>query len=154
MPRQSTTSQTGRKPRSPGSTRTDSPLPASAGDPTNADLSSLAHPEAATTLGTPLNRFASEIHEPLLNQIARGAALCREVERQLGENPGPELETIIKLHRMMILNLSAQAQQEPDLLRHVHALTKSVIDWAQLEEKRKARELAEQKYRDELEARE
>ncbi len=92
------------------------------------------------------------IQENLLNQIAQGAKLCHEVEREFGDNPAPELETVIKLHRLMILKLSAEAHVKPQLLSHVHSLTKSALDWARLEEKRKDRELAEQKYRDELDA--
>lgn len=64
----------------------------------------------------------------------------------------PELETIIKLHRVLILRFSLEAEISPDLLKLVDGLMKPVMDWARLEEKRKERELEERKYRDRLEA--
>ena len=84
--------------------------------------------------------------EKLLNQISRGAALCREIEQSLAGNPAPEPETLIKLMRVIILKLSVQAKAAPDRLRLVKDLMKPVLDWARLEEQRKGREFAEHKY--------
>ena len=50
--------------------------------------------------------------------------------------------------RVLALKLSAEAQAAPELLGLVNTLMKPLIDWARLEETRKYRELAEQKYRD------
>ena len=88
----------------------------------------------------------------LLRQIAQGAAICKKVERQLAKHPAPRLETLIKLHRLMILKLSLEAEAAPNLFKLVNDLMRPVIEWARLEEKRKDRELAEQKRRDQLEA--
>jgi hypothetical protein len=84
----------------------------------------------------------------LLERIARGAAICAQVEQQLAQHPAPGLETLIKLYRVMILKLSAQKEVDSDLLKLANDLMKPVLDWARLEEKRKERELAERKYRD------
>jgi hypothetical protein len=84
----------------------------------------------------------------LLEQIAAGAKICAEVERQLAKHPAPGLETLIKLHRAKVLKLSLEAEAAPDLFKLVCALMRPVMEWARLEEKRKERELAEQKYRD------
>ena len=89
-----------------------------------------------------------EIKQKLLNQINRGAALCAEVERRLAGNAAPELETLIKLFRVIILKLSVEANVAPDLLKLVNDLIKPVLDWARLEEKRKEREFSEQKYQE------
>ena len=90
-----------------------------------------------------------ELQERVLEQIAESGELCRELERQLRQHPCPELETIIKLYRVLALKLSAEAKTKPDRLQMVSALMRPVMEWARLEEKRKLRELAEQKYRDE-----
>lgn len=88
----------------------------------------------------------------LLDQISRGAAQCREIERNLAGNPAPELETLIKLFRVIILKLSVEANVAPDLLKLVNALMKPVLDWARLEEKRKEREFAEHKHHEQTAA--
>ncbi len=92
------------------------------------------------------------LQECVLEQIAQGAQLCQAVERQLGAHPAPELQTIIQLHRSLVLKLSVQAQSDPGLFNLVSTLMRPVIEWARLEEKRKDRELAEQKYRDQAAA--
>src|SRR5947208_15031132 len=57
------------------------------------------------------------MREQLLAQIAAGARHCKEVELEFGQNPPPELETLIKLHRVIILQLSAQAEAKPEAAR-------------------------------------
>jgi len=84
----------------------------------------------------------------LLQQIATGAKQCRDVEAQFSENPAPELETIIKLHRVLILKLSTQANVDPEMLELVARLTKPTMEYAKLMEKRREMELKEAKYRD------
>ena len=95
---------------------------------------------------------AQELQERLLAQIAQGGKLCQEVEGELSQHRCPELETIIKLHRVLVLRLSGEAEAIPDHFKLVSSLMKPLMEWAQLEERRKQRELAEQKYRDELAA--
>jgi len=89
----------------------------------------------------------------ILDQIGRAAKACRELETQFGRNPAPELETLIKAHRSLILNLSAEAETKPEVIKRVTDLMKGVMEWAALQEKRKGREFAEQKHRDLLAAR-
>lgn len=86
----------------------------------------------------------------ILDQISSGAALCAEIERQLGDQPAPGLETLIKLYRVIILKLSVEANTAPELWKLVNDLMKPVIDWARLEEKRKGREFVEQKHHDQV----
>jgi hypothetical protein len=88
------------------------------------------------------------LQELLLERLFEGGKLCREVESRLRQCPSPELETIIKLCRVLVLGLSAEAQTSPERFNFVAALMKPVLEWAHLEEKRKLRELAEQKYHD------
>ena len=84
----------------------------------------------------------------LLAQITNGARQCREVEQQFSTNPAPELETIIKLQRVLIMKLSVQANADPELIELVARLTKPTMEYAKLQEKRRELELQESKYRD------
>jgi hypothetical protein len=88
------------------------------------------------------------VQEELLAQITHGGRLCCEIEREFGRNPAPELETLIKLHRVLILKFSAEAHVNPELFKLVCDLMKPAMEWARLQEQRKAHQLAEQKYRD------
>ena len=88
------------------------------------------------------------IQEELLAQITHGGRLCAAMERQLAKDPAPELETLIKLHRVLILKFSVEASVNPELFKLVCDLMKPAMGWAQLQQRRKAHDLAEQKYRD------
>jgi hypothetical protein len=93
----------------------------------------------------------AQLQERLLAQIADGARLCVEVERRLSQNATPQLETLVKLYRVLVLKLCADAEGAPTLLKLANDLMRPVMEWARIEEKRKERELAEQKYRDQVE---
>lgn len=98
-------------------------------------------------------RESQQLEELLLDQIARGARLCARVERQLRRHPAPGLETLIQLHRVLVLKFSLEADAAPGLLRLVKDLMKPVLEWERLLEERKGRDLAERKHRDQVEAR-
>ena len=107
-----------------------------------------------------LMRFLCGISQPtaeqptdrqLLARFAEVGADCRELERLFGANPPPELETLLKLHRVLALKFSLGAETSPDLLKYVKELMTPVMEWARLQEKRKDRELAERKHREQLE---
>jgi len=85
--------------------------------------------------------------ERLLAQIRAGARHCKALETEFGLNPPPELETLIKLHRVMVLQLSSQEEAKRASIGLVTALMRPVMEWARLQERRKERELAEEKYR-------
>jgi hypothetical protein len=83
----------------------------------------------------------------LLQQIATGAQQCKEVEEQFGENPAPELETLIKLHRVLIMKLSTQASADPgSMMETLFFAMKPVMDFAKLQDKAKDREFAISKF--------
>src|SRR5258708_17579729 len=104
------------------------------------------------TVPEPGAEAAEASEQRLLDQITLGARICAEIERELTKYPVPGLETLIKMHRAMILKLSLEAEIVPDLFKLVNGLMRPVLEWARLEEKRKDRELAEQKHRDQIEA--
>jgi hypothetical protein len=90
--------------------------------------------------------------EWLLARIGEGARHCKEIEAEFGKNPPPELETLIKVHRVMVLQLSSQKKTERETIGLVSALMRPVLEWARLQQKRKESELAEEKYRAQVEA--
>jgi hypothetical protein len=95
-------------------------------------------------------RQREKIQERLLGQIASGARQCQEVERELGKSPPPDLETLIKLHRVLVMKLSTQANVDPSLFKALGYLMKPVLEFAKLQEKRAARELDETKWKESL----
>lgn len=95
-------------------------------------------------------RQASLQEERLLKQITSGAKQCREVEAAFGRSPAPELETIIKLHRVLALQFATRASADPGMVELAERASKMALEFAKLEEKRADRELAEQKYRDQV----
>ncbi len=109
-------------------------------------------PRDGETPSEPAAGTAALPEEALLERLGRGAQYCRKIEDQLAAHAGPELETIMKLHRLIILKLSTQAEVRPDLWDILKDLMKPVMDWARLQEQQKEREFAERKYRDQLEA--
>jgi DNA-binding phage protein len=83
--------------------------------------------------------------ERMLGQIANGSRVCAEVEKSFKRNAAPELETLIKLHRVLILKLSTQAAVEPALLELVSGAMRPVMDFAKLEAKARDQKLDERK---------
>lgn len=87
--------------------------------------------------------------ERLLGQIVTGARQVREVENEFSKNPAPELETLIKLHRVLILQLSTQGNTEPEFLKLADQLTNTVLQAISAKSKAHFKErevtLAEQK---------
>ena len=95
---------------------------------------------------------ADPTEEALLAQLQRGAQYCQQIQQQLAQYAGPELDAIVKLHRMIILKLSTRAESQPELWDVLKDLMKPVMDWARLQEQQKDREFAERKHRDQMEA--
>jgi hypothetical protein len=89
---------------------------------------------------------SQRLQSSLLQQIASGAQQCKEVEKQFGSNPAPEVDTLIKLHRVLILNLTTQGNANPELLDQVNALMKPVLDFAKLNLKREELDLSKEKF--------
>jgi DNA-binding phage protein len=92
----------------------------------------------------------SRLQAALLSQIATGAEQCKEVEKQFGKNPAPELETLIKLHRVLILQLSTQGNANPEFLKLADQLMRTAMEFVsgQTKANHKERELrlAEEKF--------
>ena len=115
--------------------------------------------EGVTCSPSTLSRFLesqrqSRLQDKLLAQIASGARQCKEVEKQFGKNPAPELDTLIKLHRVLILQLSTQGNADPEFLKLADQLMRTALEFVsgQTKAAHKERELrlAEDKFQIEV----
>ena len=91
-----------------------------------------------------------QLQDRLIARIASGSAQCQEVQKQFGQNPPPDLETLIKLHRVLILQLSTQGNADPEFLKLADQLMRTAMEFVsgQTKAAHKERELklAEEKF--------
>jgi DNA-binding phage protein len=113
--------------------------------------------EGVTVSASRLSEFLSSqrsqvLQNRLLAQIATGARQCKEVEQQFGANPAPELDTLIKLHRVLVLQLSTQGNADPEFLKLADQMMRTTMEFvsAQTRARHKERELelAESKFKE------
>jgi hypothetical protein len=77
-----------------------------------------------------LERLRSQRRQAaLLAQIASGARQTAEVEKQFAKNPAPALETITKLYRVLIMQLTTKSVDHPELIEVANHMTKTVMDF-------------------------
>lgn len=105
---------------------------------------------ALSTVGDFVSRLLSRREQDLLlDRITSGANQVREVEERFKQNPAPELKTLVKLHRVLILQLSTAGNTDPELLKLSDQLTNTVAGIISAETKAHFKErevtLAEQK---------
>lgn len=84
--------------------------------------------------------------EKLLQSIATGASLCRKLDAEMGANPPPELDTIMRLNRVLIMSLSTTGQANPEHLEMADRMTRTVLDHARTTMKARELTLAENKF--------
>lgn len=81
----------------------------------------------------------AEMRRGLLAQIASGNETCKAVERQFASSDAPGVQTILKLFRVLIMQLSVNGAAQPELLKLAGDLMKPVL--GEMAESRKAKEL-------------
>src|ERR1700739_4658108 len=62
-------------------------------------------------------RRQQQWQEQLLHEISSGAQQCEQVEKEFAEAAAPDMETLLKLHRVLLLQLSTQASADPQLIQ-------------------------------------
>lgn len=82
----------------------------------------------------------------LLAQIASGAAQIKEMDRQFGRNPAPEVAALIKTFQVLILKLATEGNLNPEMLELANSLMKPVLEFGKLETKRQELALAQDKF--------
>ena len=90
--------------------------------------------EGVTCSASTLSRFLegqrqARLQERLLAQIASGARQVQDVEKQFGKNPAPELETLVKLHRVLIMQLSTLGTADPEFLKLADTMLRTAMDF-------------------------
>lgn len=81
----------------------------------------------------------------MLERIAIGSQQCAEIEKQFGKNPPPEISTLIKIMRTLIMQLTVRGQTDPAMLKLATSLIKPVMDHLHIQEREKDRELEERR---------
>jgi len=90
-------------------------------------------------------RQQQRLQDRVLDRITTGAAAVKQVEKQFAKDAPPEVETLIKIHRVLIMQLSLQAAANPDLLRTASECMKPVMAYLKVQEQRADRNLEERR---------
>jgi hypothetical protein len=89
-------------------------------------------------------RRRQQCQEQLLHDISSGAQQCEQVEKEFAEAAAPNVETLLKLQRVLILQLSTQASADPQLIKLVNQSMRPVLEHAQQQSHEKLIERREQ----------
>ena len=95
-------------------------------------------------------RQSAREQQRVLDKITSGRQRCDEIESELQEHPAPELDTLIKLHKVLILHLSSQGVADPALLKLADNMLDRVIGYAKHCESVRMGSLTLQKYQDQV----
>jgi len=90
-------------------------------------------------------RQQQRLQDKLLANITSGAHAVKAVEKQFAKDAPPEVETLIKLHRVLIMQLSLQATANPELLKTASDCMKPVMTYLKVQEQRADRHLEERR---------
>lgn len=82
----------------------------------------------------------------LLGQITTGSRAIKEVEAQFAKTDAPALESLVKLHRVLIMQLATQASADPAMIELVTGAMKPVLEFAKLELKGREFALDQEKF--------
>jgi hypothetical protein len=110
-------------------------------------------PSQATPAPLAADKAGEAPQEAVLEMLEHGAADLRRMERLLAENNEPGMEQLVSLHRRLVLGLCARTDDPETMLQLADSAMKLLIGWARIEEKRKDREFAERKFKEQQTAR-
>jgi len=82
----------------------------------------------------------------VLSFIATGADMNRKIEKAYQANPAPEVETLVKLCKTLVMQLSVKGATDKDALESANSLFHSVLEFLKLEQKQKEFGLAKNKF--------
>lgn len=82
----------------------------------------------------------------LLTQITTGSRACKEVEAQFSKTDAPALESLVKLHRVLIMQLATQASADPANIELITSAMKPLLEFAKLELKGREFALDQEKF--------
>ena len=64
--------------------------------------------------------------QKILSDITSGAEHCREIDSAFAKNPAPHLETVIKVFKVLIMQLATKGTADPEMLQLANSLTITV----------------------------
>lgn len=86
----------------------------------------------------------------VLSFIASGASMNQKIEEAYQQNPEPAVETLVKLCKTLVMQLSVQGATDPEKLKAANFLFGNVLDFLKIQEKAKDREFNEIKFKESL----
>ncbi len=102
---------------------------------------------SATSLSEWWSRRQEQLmRDQLLTRIATGSELNKQITAEYAKHPAPELETLIKLIKTLILQMATGASSSPALLEMVPGLMRQVLDSRKLDVKQEEVSLAREKF--------
>jgi hypothetical protein len=107
-------------------------------------------------LSNDLIQFFKErrLQQDLLNDISHAAVLRKAVEHEFGENPAPDLQILVKLHRTLIFQIYTQKKVSHESIKLADQMTRTAVRFAhglaQIKLMERRLKLAESKPKDEL----
>jgi DNA-binding phage protein len=98
-----------------------------------------------------LNRwFHKDDDLKVLSFIASGASMNQKIEEAYQRNPEPQIETLVKLAKTLVMQLSVQGATDPEKLKAANFLMGNVLDFLKIQEKAKDRAFNETKFKESL----
>lgn len=91
------------------------------------------------------NRQAQLNEAAFLERLRTGAETTRRVRAALVKDPPPALQELIAIHRKLVFDLATDRTADPKLLELANSLTKSVLEFAKLEERSRQTTLGERR---------
>jgi hypothetical protein len=101
---------------------------------TLADMQKWLAAEGVTVVQSTISRFleslrSSRAQERLLELVTSGTERCTQVDEAFAENPAPELESLIKLFKTLIFDLTTKGAVQPEMLTLANNLTITVCGY-------------------------
>lgn len=84
--------------------------------------------------------------EAVLARVVSGRQMSTELDAQFKKHPAPEMDTIQKLLRVLVMKLAVHGELDHELLPLVQGLLKSVTDAQRVDQSERALALNQQKF--------
>jgi hypothetical protein len=94
-------------------------------------------------------RRSNALEEQLLDQIEFAGDQCRKLDRAFRKSPAPVIDTLLKVHRVLVLKLNNQANADPKLIALASSAFKPLFEWTRIDMKREELEDAKLERRNE-----
>jgi hypothetical protein len=90
--------------------------------------------EGVSVSGSRLSEFLEQLRsarsqKQILEDIVSGSAKCREIDQAFSKNPAPALESIIKLLKVLIMQLATAGHADKESLKLADQLTRTTLDF-------------------------